>query len=77
MHAYITRRILEAIPLILLVLVMNFIILHIAPGDPVFLFIQGGGGATEEYVQQVRGAWVTIRECQEESSGHSAPEHAG
>jgi peptide/nickel transport system permease protein len=54
MHAYIARRILEAIPLILLVLVMNFIILHIAPGDPVFLFIQGGGGATEEYVQQVR-----------------------
>jgi ABC-type microcin C transport system permease subunit YejB len=38
MHAYIARRILEAIPLILLVLVMNFIILHIAPGDPVFLF---------------------------------------
>lgn len=54
MHAYITRRILEAIPLILLVLVMNFIILHMAPGDPVFLFIQGGGGTTVEYVEQVR-----------------------
>jgi len=54
MYAYITRRVLEAIPLVLLVLVMNFIILHIAPGDPVFLFIQGGGGTTVEYVEQVR-----------------------
>ncbi|MBW2031546.1 MAG: ABC transporter permease, partial [Deltaproteobacteria bacterium] len=54
MHAYIIRRILGAVPLILLVLVINFIILQLAPGDPVFLFIQGGAGATAEYVQQVR-----------------------
>jgi len=54
MPAYIVRRILSAIPLIVLVLIFNFIILHIAPGDPVFLYIQGGGGATEEYVTQVR-----------------------
>jgi len=54
MYAYITRRILEAIPLILLVLVMNFVLIHVAPGDPVFLFIQGGGGTTVEYVEQVR-----------------------
>jgi peptide/nickel transport system permease protein len=54
MYAYITRRILSAIPLILLVLVLNFIILHIAPGDPIFLYIQGGGGATEEYVAHIR-----------------------
>ncbi len=54
MYAYITRRILEAIPLVLLVLVVNFIILHMAPGDPVFLFIQGGAGTTVEYVEQVR-----------------------
>jgi peptide/nickel transport system permease protein len=54
MLAYIIRRILGAIPLILLVLVINFIILHLAPGDPVFLFIQGGAGVTAEYVEQVR-----------------------
>ncbi len=54
MYPYIIRRILEAIPLVLLVLTINFIILHIAPGDPVFLFIQGGAGATAEYVAQVR-----------------------
>lgn len=54
MHTYIARRIAEAIPLILLVLVMNFLLLHMAPGDPVFLFIEGGSGTTEEYVAQVR-----------------------
>ena len=54
MFAYTIRRILGAIPLILLVLVITFTILHIAPGDPVFLFIQGGAGTTLEYVEQVR-----------------------
>jgi hypothetical protein len=29
-----------------------------------------------QYVQQVRDAWVTIRERQEESNGHRAPEYA-
>jgi len=54
MIAYIARRILGAVPLIVLVLVMNFVILHIAPGDPVFLFMQGGISATEEYEAQIR-----------------------
>jgi ABC-type dipeptide/oligopeptide/nickel transport system permease component len=54
MSAYIMRRILGAIPLVLLVLMINFIILHLAPGDPVFLFIQGGAGTTAEYVEQIR-----------------------
>ncbi len=54
MFAYITRRILGALPLIFLVLVINFLIIHIAPGDPVFLFIQGGAGTSVEYVEQVR-----------------------
>jgi len=54
MVSYIVRRILGALPLIVLVLVINFIILHLAPGDPVFLFIQGGAGTSEEYVENLR-----------------------
>ena len=54
MLAYIIRRILGAVPLILLVVSINFVIIHLAPGDPVFLFIQGGAGTTVEYVEQVR-----------------------
>jgi peptide/nickel transport system permease protein len=54
MAPYIIRRIAGAFPVVLLVLVLNFLILHLAPGDPVFIFIQGGGEVTEEYVQQIR-----------------------
>lgn len=54
MFGYIIRRILGAFPLILLVILINFVILHVAPGDPVFFFIQGGEGTTEEYVESVR-----------------------
>jgi len=54
MWAYIVRRLLQAIPLILLVLVINFVILHVAPGDPVSFFVQGGTGATLEFVESIR-----------------------
>ena len=54
MWAYIVRRLLQAIPLILSILVINFVILHVAPGDPVSFFVQGGTGATLEYVEKIR-----------------------
>lgn len=54
MIAYIVRRIVGGLFLVLLVLVMNFFFLHLAPGDPVFLFIQGGGEVTEEFIEQIR-----------------------
>lgn len=54
MSGYLVRRIAGAVPVVLLVLMLNFLILHLAPGDPVFIFIQGGGEVTEEYVQQIR-----------------------
>ncbi len=54
MWAYIVRRLLQAIPLILSVLVINFVILHVAPGDPVSFFVQGGTGATLEFVESIR-----------------------
>jgi len=54
MWAYIIRRLLQAIPLILLILVINFVILHVAPGDPVSFFVQGGTGATLEFVESIR-----------------------
>ncbi len=54
MLAYVVRRLLQAIPVILLILVTNFVILHMAPGDPVSFFVQGGTGATEEFVESIR-----------------------
>ncbi|HUT87184.1 MAG TPA: ABC transporter permease [Candidatus Heimdallarchaeota archaeon] len=54
MPAYIIQRILQIIPLIFLILTINFVILHLAPGDPVSFFVQGGAGATQEFVDNIR-----------------------
>ncbi|MBI4279627.1 MAG: ABC transporter permease [Armatimonadetes bacterium] len=55
MVAYTIKRILGAFPLVLAVVVINFALLHLAPGDPVYVFLQGGAGeVTEQYVQQMR-----------------------
>jgi ABC-type dipeptide/oligopeptide/nickel transport system permease component len=51
--SYILRRILQAIPLILGMIVVNFLLIHLAPGDPVSIFL-GNLGTSQEYVQAVR-----------------------
>lgn len=40
---YILRRILQAVPLLLGVLVVNFVLIHLAPGDPIYLLAGEGG----------------------------------
>ncbi len=54
MSGYILRRLLASIPVILLVGVMTFSILHIAPGDPAVLM--AGEEATPEDVEEMRKA---------------------
>jgi len=50
---YICRRLLQAIPLLLGIIVLNFLLIHLAPGDPVTIFL-GNLGTSEEYIQAVR-----------------------
>jgi peptide/nickel transport system permease protein len=47
------RRMTHAVPLILGVVVMNFTLIHLAPGDPILALI-GEFQASPEYVQSVR-----------------------
>ncbi len=54
MGLYIVRRLLASIPVILLVGVLTFSILHIAPGDPAVLM--AGEEATPEDVEEMRKA---------------------
>ncbi len=42
---YLFRRILQAIPLLIGILVINFILIHIAPGDPIYLLAGDSGDA--------------------------------
>jgi peptide/nickel transport system permease protein len=52
MRAYILRRLLIAIPVILLVAVFAFALVHFAPGDPALIL--AGGDATPEEVAAIR-----------------------
>lgn len=49
-----TRRIAYGVLLLLAVVVLNFLLLHLAPGDPVDVIAGEMGGATEEMMAQIR-----------------------
>jgi peptide/nickel transport system permease protein len=53
MWQYILKRCALAIPLLLGVVIFNFVLIQLAPGDPVTLLV-GDYPAPEEYVRQVR-----------------------
>src|SRR5512138_335093 len=52
MWIYVLKRLLQAVPLLVGVIVVNFILIQLAPGDPVTLLV-GDYPAPEEYVRQV------------------------
>jgi peptide/nickel transport system permease protein len=64
MYRYIIRRIIEMVPLVLAIAVVNFIIIHIAPGDPALLL--AGEQASPEYVAQVRQEFALDRPLYEQ-----------
>lgn len=49
---YITRRLLQMIPVILAVTIFNFLIINLAPGDPVTVL--AGETASQEYIDELR-----------------------
>ncbi len=51
------RRLLGAAALIAAVLLLNFILIHIAPGDPALTIAGGMGGVTEEILRDIRRAY--------------------
>jgi peptide/nickel transport system permease protein len=50
---YVALRLLQAIPLLLGIIVINFVLIHAAPGDPVTIMI-GPGTVSKEFIEQVR-----------------------
>jgi peptide/nickel transport system permease protein len=51
---YVGRRLLLAIPTILTILVLNFALLHLAPGDAADVLAGEAGSATPEYMARLR-----------------------
>ena len=50
---FIVQRLLQAIPMVIGVVVINFLLIHLAPGDPVSALV-GDFPAPPEYIQQVK-----------------------
>jgi peptide/nickel transport system permease protein len=53
MTGFVARRLVAAVPMLLAVIVVNFLMVHLAPGDPVQAFI-GDFPAPPEYVEEIR-----------------------
>lgn len=53
MGRFIARRLGQAVPVVLAVVVLNFLIIHLAPGDPVNILV-GEYGSTPEFRERVR-----------------------
>ena len=51
---YVVRRLLQAMPVVLGVVVLNFLLLQLAPGDAATVLAGEAGGAPAEYVQPLR-----------------------
>ncbi|MFN9388342.1 MAG: ABC transporter permease [Betaproteobacteria bacterium] len=52
--AWLLRRLAQAVPIVVGIAVFNFALLHLAPGDAADVLAGEAGGATPEYVQQLR-----------------------
>ena len=52
-----TKRILNAAAVLVTVLVLNFVLIHLAPGDIVEVIVGEMGGASEEQVEQIRALY--------------------
>lgn len=51
---YILRRLLQTVPVVLGVVILNFLLLQLAPGDLATVLAGEAGGAPKEYIDQLR-----------------------
>jgi peptide/nickel transport system permease protein len=51
---FLARRLVQAVPTVLLIIVVNFLVLHLTPGDVVDVLAGEAGAATPEYVAMLR-----------------------
>ena len=64
MTRYIVRRLLEAVPLLLGVIALTFVLVHVAPGDPVRIL--AGDGGDESYYATMRAKFGLDRPLPEQ-----------
>jgi len=58
---HVLRRLLQAVPVILAIVVCNFLLVHLAPGDAALVLAGEAGSATPEYMAQLRAKFQLDR----------------
>ena len=58
---FVLRRLLQAVPVILAIVVCNFLLVHLAPGDAALVLAGEAGSATPEYMAQLRAKFQLDR----------------
>ena len=53
MGSYLLKRLAQIVPIILIIVIVNFFLVHLAPGDPI-VYIVGDAPVSEEIVAQLR-----------------------
>jgi ABC-type dipeptide/oligopeptide/nickel transport system permease component len=56
MLSYMLRRVLQLVPVLLVIISVNFFLIHAAPGDPI-TYLLGEAPATQAYIDQLRGEY--------------------
>ena len=51
---YVLKRLLQAIPIVFAIIIVNFFLLHMAEGDAVDVLAGEAGSATPEYMAELR-----------------------
>jgi len=64
--SYLTRRVVYSIILLLAVIILNFCLIHIAPGDPADVIAGEMGGATAEMLAAIRAIYGLDRPLHEQ-----------
>src|SRR5690242_2188719 len=57
MSGFVVRRVLQAIPTFLGITLLSFLVLHLAPGDPVSLMVVGAQNVTPDDLAAMRSAY--------------------
>jgi peptide/nickel transport system permease protein len=69
LREYVIKRAVESILIVFIILIFNFILIHIAPGDPVAILTRGGGtvfGGGKEMVEAIRQRFGLDKPLQEQ-----------
>ena len=53
MLSYISKRLLQAVPVLIGVSILVFLLIHLIPGDPVLVMLQGSPNVTPELIAEV------------------------